>query len=53
VTEFAQKFNDVVGKDINEYWEEAALENEVTVLEDLEGLSYEEAVKLGYLKDED
>jgi len=53
VTEFAQKFNDVVGKDINEYWEEAALENEVTVLEDLEGLSYEEAVKLGYLKDKD
>jgi DNA-binding response OmpR family regulator len=53
MTEFAQKFNDVVGKDINEYWEEAALENEVTVLEDLEGLSYEEAVKLGYLQDDD
>lgn len=53
VTEFAQKFSDVVGKDINEYWDEATLENEITKLDDSESLSYEEALRLGYLTEED
>lgn len=53
VTDFAQKFNEVVGKDINQYWEEATLEDEIPSLNNPEGLSYEEALKLGYLKEED
>lgn len=49
VSQFAKKFSEVVGKDVNEYWEDATLEDEISNLEDPENLSYEEARKLGYI----
>lgn len=49
VSQFAKKFSEVVGKDVNEYWEDATLEDEIPSLEDSDNLSYEEARKLGYI----
>ena len=52
-SQFAQKFSEVVGKDVDEYWEEATLESEISTFEDAESLSYEEARKLGFIPEED
>ena len=52
-SQFAQKFSEVVGKDVDEYWEDATLESEISAIDDAESLSYEEARKLGFIPEEE
>jgi len=50
-SQFAKKFTEVVGKDVDEYWEEVTLKEEVSNFENSDQLSYEEARKLGFISD--